>query len=169
MISYFKETIWDKVIVRGPDECWTFIGTKSKDGFGVVKFQGKTILAHRAAYMTANPTEYIEGRRVYHSCGVRDCVNPNHLYVSTRREVIDRTINLKIGRKAVIDAAREVGPLKQRTNDAVNRIAASLRNKVETGDIEEEEALIILEEVLEYVRTTSLYDLLYFINSPTTI
>ena len=58
--------------------CWLWIGSTDKGGYGRLKWQGRTISAHRLVY------EILEGRirknRVLdHLCRVRCCVNPNHL------------------------------------------------------------------------------------------
>src|SRR3990167_1304899 len=70
--------------VMGVDECWPWVGTKTKHGYGIF-FSGKCVTAHRFAYeMAFGPIP--RGLVVDHRCERRDCVNPNHLEVVTQAE-----------------------------------------------------------------------------------
>lgn len=74
-----EQRFWNKVIKRGDDECWEWIGSKC-GGYG--QFQGK--LAHRVVWSLLCG-EIGEGLVVRHKCRGK-CVNPNHLELGTRAE-----------------------------------------------------------------------------------
>lgn len=68
--------------------CWLW--TKSlSEGYGRLGVNGKIVYAHRFSYELF-VGEIPEGFIIDHKCGVRCCVNPDHLEVVTNRENIIR-------------------------------------------------------------------------------
>ena len=61
------------------DTCWIWDGQLTKAKYGQFSLDKKTWLVHRLAYTFAvGPIP--EGLDVIHTCKVRHCVNPSHLY-----------------------------------------------------------------------------------------
>lgn len=59
------------------DGCWVWTGARNGE-YGKIQVDGREELAHRAAYIVRFGS--IPPRaRVRHLCGVKVCVNPDHL------------------------------------------------------------------------------------------
>lgn len=74
-------------------DCWIWQGGKNNVGYGMIR-EDKTKMrtTHRLS-AELNGMD-IEGKCVLHTCKNHDCINPNHLYTGTRKEVFDnRTID----------------------------------------------------------------------------
>ena len=72
------ERFWLKVARRGPDECWLWTGAVTRRGYG--EFRNKQ--ASRVAWaLTVGPIG--DGLEIAHICGLRRCVNPDHLAALT--------------------------------------------------------------------------------------
>jgi hypothetical protein len=66
--------------------CWLWIGgSRNAYGHGCMGIGGRTVMAHRAAWMVKHG-DIPEGMLVLHRCDTPGCINPDHLFLGTQQD-----------------------------------------------------------------------------------
>lgn len=83
--------------------CWIWQGRIDPGDYGTLYHNGKHEKAHRV-FWELHRGPIPEGKKVLHSCDVRPCVNPNHLFLGTQQDNVDDMV--KKGRHVASKGAR---------------------------------------------------------------
>jgi HNH endonuclease len=84
-IETLQKDFWQRVDVRGPDDCWTWRKGKNGSGYGVLYIHRKSINAQRIAYQLHYGVDPGD-REVCHTCDNPPCCNPYHLFLGTHAD-----------------------------------------------------------------------------------
>ena len=92
---------FEKKILKSND-CWFWTASKTKQGYGMFSYDGKSIPAHRFAYIAYKGT--IEHNKIVHqSCNNTFCVNPEHLYLTTKSETRNKFYEMRINPEMIFN------------------------------------------------------------------
>jgi hypothetical protein len=116
---------FEKYSKHQPNGCTEWVAGKTSDGYGVINFNNKSLLAHRVAielFLGLNPERML----VCHKCDNRSCVNPEHLFLGSQEDNM-KDMKSKGRRKGV--NCREMNGRAKLTMSA----AQEIRRKREIG------------------------------------
>jgi hypothetical protein len=69
----------------GPDACWPWMRSRTRDGYGTIRFAGEVWRTHQLAWIEKyGPIP--AGHGVLHRCDNPRCINPAHLKTGTHKE-----------------------------------------------------------------------------------
>lgn len=66
-------------------DCWIWKGATVTGGYGAFTINYKHLRAHRISWTLENG-EVPHGKFVWHICGTRLCVRPDHMFLGTHKE-----------------------------------------------------------------------------------
>jgi hypothetical protein len=81
------EQFWERVDVRGGNECWEWKRGKKGGGYGNARWKGHDAYAHRVVWELTNGL-IPDGLLVLHACDNPPCCNPSHLFLGTAKDNI---------------------------------------------------------------------------------
>ena len=132
MIDVKAKKRFEKKIIKTKD-CHFWTASKTKQGYGMFSYEGKSIPAHRFAYM-AYVGDIEDTKIVHQSCNNTYCVNPEHLYLTTKSETRNKFYELRINPKMIFnESIRYLEKLKRLRPDLKEEILI-LVEKIKKSD-----------------------------------
>jgi len=79
--------------------CWLWLRSKTKRGYGKITLDGKTLYVHRVVWEALHG-EIPKGMKILHHCDNPSCVNPAHLFQGTQKDNMQDMLAKGRGNKA---------------------------------------------------------------------
>ena len=125
-MTYTAQTLWKKIDIRGPDECWPWLGFRNEQGYGRVWIADIGYYAHRVIYSIARggliewaaPKDKNAFGFIRHSCDNPSCCNPGHLLIGTHTD----NMQDKVQRGRLPNLKGERGPRAKLTDKQAEEI-----------------------------------------------
>lgn len=103
---------FEKKVIK-TDKCHFWTAGKTKQGYGMFSYMGKSIPAHRFAYM-AFVGEIPDNKIVHQKCNNTYCVNPDHLILKNKSETRKEFYEIRIHREMIFsESIRYLEKLKK--------------------------------------------------------
>ena len=87
-----EDRFWEKVDIKGEDECWEWLAYVHPSGYGTFNIKRKMYSSQRVAWMLTYGEipkgNGYHGTCVCHRCDNSLCCNPNHLFLGTHQDNI---------------------------------------------------------------------------------
>lgn len=130
-----SDLFWEKI--EKTETCWLYRGALNKDGYGTIGRLGKMLSAHRISW-TLTHGEPPNGMCVLHKCDVRNCVNPEHLFLGTKKDnTLDRFSKERYLRLShnEIREIRKFLDLGMKGNDVAQKfnVSATMISRIKVG------------------------------------
>lgn len=125
--STLASRLWSKIDQTG--ECWLWTGARYQNGYGSFKLSKEegNDRAHRVMYRFVYGS-IPDGKYVLHTCDVRHCVRPDHLYLGTQAQNISDMDTRRRRNISAMSRGIKHGHAKL-TDDAVRDIRARYTGK----------------------------------------
>jgi hypothetical protein len=130
----FFAKIAKRNVVAGLDKCWLWTGSLN-DGYGRFRFGASVQLVHRLSWEFHNG-KIPYGLNVLHRCDVRNCCNPDHLWLGSQSEnCMDKTLKGRSQRKLTKLDIQEILKMPGSNNSISKKylVSASMIGKIKSG------------------------------------